>query len=103
MVTKNDYDSYFFNNLYNDELIGDKLAAFQNRLYNNILSGKEWIQNNRIINGDLDDVKIDQALNKEFNMPEGTYSLHLNTNIIPFYSEKAFFDKHKYGEVISST
>ena len=40
MVVKNDYDSYFFNNLYNDELIGDKLAAFQNRLYNPILKGK---------------------------------------------------------------
>ena len=102
MVVKNDYDSYFFNNLYNDELIGDKLAAFQNRLYNPILKGKEWIQNNRIINGDIFDVKINQDLNMLYNLPLNSYSLQFNRNIVPFYSEKGFFDRYGYGSVISS-
>lgn len=103
MIVKNDYDSYFFNNLYNDELIGDKLASFQNRLYNPILKGKEWIQNNRIINGDIFDVKINQDLNMLYKLPLNSYSLQFNRNIVPFYSEKGFFTRYGYGKVISST
>ena len=102
MIEKNDYDSYFFNNLYNDELIGDKLAAFQNRLYNPILKGKEWIQNNRIINGDILDIKIRQDINMMYGLPLNSYSLQFNKNVVPFYSEKRFFDHYGYGSVISS-
>ena len=83
MVVKNDYDSYFFNNLYNDELIGGKLAAFQNRLYNPILKGKEWIQNNRIINGDIFDVKINQDL----NMSPGKIGAHTAHAVFDFFNE----------------
>lgn len=103
MVTKNDYDSYFFNSLYNDDLITELLDDYQNHLYDPIMRGKEWIQDNQIINGDAKDIRINQDLNMRFQMPKNAYSLFLNTNIVPFYSEKEFFYKYGYGQPIATT
>lgn len=103
MVTKNDYDSYFFNSLYNDDIITECLDDYQNHLYDPIMRGKEWIQDNQIINGDAKDIRINQDLNMRFQMSKNTYSLFLNMNIVPFYSEKDFFCKYGYGQPISST
>ena len=37
-----------------------------------------------------------------YNLPLNSYSLQFNRNIVPFYSEKGFFDRYGYGSVISS-
>lgn len=102
MVEKNDFDSYFFNDLYDDSLIGEKLSDFQNRLYHNILNGKGFIQNNNIINGDTHNIKINQRLNLDYGFSMSTYSLHFKVNILPYYSERAFVTKYGYGKPISS-
>lgn len=102
MIKKNDFNRYFFNNLYDDKLIQEKQTDFQNRLYRTILDGKEWIQNNRIINGHIEYIEVNQDLNLKLGVPLNTYSLQLTENIIPFYSEKLFFEKYGFGNVISS-
>lgn len=102
MVVKNDYDSYFYNNLYDDVLVSDAMDDFQHRLYSTILKGKEWLQNNDIYSGPLYDLSIDQDINMKYGMPMYAYSLRLRRNILPFYSEKKFFDQHGYGTPISS-
>lgn len=102
MVQKNAFDVYFFNNLYDDKIIDEKTSSFLNRLYNTILPGKEGMQNNAIINGEIRNLTINEKLNKKFNMPSTTYSLHLNKNIIPFYSENNFFNKYGYENLFTS-
>lgn len=103
MVVKNNYCHYFFNSLYDDEIISNKLADYQNHMYDPILRGKSWIQNNCIINGGIKDIQVNQKLNKHFNMPLNTYSIFLNVNIIPIYSEKEFCFKYGYETLITSS
>lgn len=102
MIEKHDYEKYFFNDLYDDKEIRDKIMSLQTHLYNDILNGKEWLQNNKVINGDIYDLRINKELNLRFNLPSNTYSLSLNMNIIPSYLEKKFFEKYGYGSLISS-
>lgn len=102
MVSKDDYELYFLNDSYDDEIITDATASFRNRLYYDILEGKRLIQDNKIINGDISDISINKDLNKKYDMPESSYSLWLNCDIVPFYSEKDFMDKYGYENVISS-
>lgn len=94
-LKKNDYDTYFFNDLYDDVLITDKFASFQNRLYHDILRGKEAIQQNKVLNGPVTDIIMDETLNYSYGMPARSYSLHLNEKIVPYYSEETF--GHVYG------
>ena len=103
MVVKNDYSRYFFNNLYDDEIITNKLADYQNNMYDPILRGKSWIQNNRIINGDITDIQVNSELNDRFGIPKNTYSIFLNINIVPYYSEKDFYFKYGYETPISTS
>lgn len=103
MAVSNDYSRYFFNNLYDEELITDKLSSLQNHMYDPIIRGKAWIQNNRVINGDILDIQVNQSLNLRFGMPMNTYSIFLNINIIPFYSEKEFYFKYGYEKPITIT
>lgn len=102
MVVKNDYTNYFFNNLYDEEIITNKLADYQNYMYDPILRGKAWIQHNQVINGDIVDIEINHDRNERFGMPENTYSIYLNINIVPFYSEKEFYFKYGYDTVITT-
>ena len=102
LIQKYDYETYFFNDIYDDELIKDKTRTWQTHLYHDILKGKAWYQNNRIINGDITDFMIRPHINRRFGFPANTYSLYLNTNIIPFYSERAFYDKYGFETVITS-
>lgn len=103
MVVKNNYCHYFFNNLYDDEIISRKLADYQNHMYDPILRGKTWIQNNCVINGSIENIRINSKLNSRFHMPTNTYSISLNVNIIPIYSEKEFCFKYGYENPISSS
>ena len=103
MVVKNNYCYYFFNSLYDDDIISNKLADYQNHMYDPILRGKTWTQNNCIINGGIKDIQINQKLNRRFNMPTNTYSIFLNVNIIPIYSEKEFCFKYGYETPITSS
>lgn len=100
MVVKDDYSRYFFSSLYDDELITNKLSSYQNHMYDPIIRGKAWIQNNRIINGDITDIQVNQDLNMRFGMPMNTYSIFLNINIVPFYSEKDFYYNYGYEKPI---
>jgi len=102
LVKKNDYETYFLNNLYDDELITGKFAAIQNRIYNDILKGKEAIQNNKVINGHTCDIVLDEDLNFKYDVPPRSYSVQLRGRIIPYYSESEFAFKYGYGNVISS-
>lgn len=102
MIQKNDYELYFLNNMYSDELIFDMVASFRNRLYYDILAGKGSIQNNRIDSGPLNDFTIDNSLNYQYGIEPDSFSIQLNSPIVPFYSDKRFTDKHEYGKVISS-
>lgn len=102
MIIKNDFDNYFFNGVYDDNIIGDSLSDYQRNLYEIILRDKNWIQNNRVINGDVYDIRMNQDLNARFNMPLHAYSIFLDINIIPFYSEREFFYKYGYGNPIST-
>ena len=102
MIEKHDYEKYFFNDLYDDKEIRDKITSLQTHLYNDILSGKAWFQNNKVINGDIYDLKINEELNRSLGLPANTYSLSLNVNIVPFYEELRFFEKYGYGKLISS-
>ena len=101
-IQMHDYDRYFFNDLYDDELIRNKVHDWQTRLYSDILDGKAWYQNNRVINGDSFDFKVDDTLNLLHGFAVGTYSLSLTVSIVPFYSELEFFRKYGYGETIST-
>lgn len=103
MVAKNDYSRYFFNSLYDDELISNKIADYQNHMYDPILRGKSWIQNNRIINGDITDIQVNQELNLRYGMPMDTFSIFLNINIVPFYSEKEFYFRYGYEKPITTS
>ena len=102
MVEKNDYLSYFLNDLYDDEIINAKFHGFQNRLYHSILKGKSTIQGNRIINGDVFDIKRNEGLNKKYGLPDKSCSLHLNFCLIPFYSQNEFIEKYGFETVFSS-
>lgn len=98
------YDNacYFFNDLYDDEIIHDKSEHWRSKLYHDVLEGKEWIQNNRVINGDVADVTIRPLLNDEYGVRHDSYSIPFRVNVVPFYSEKAFFDHYEYGTVITN-
>lgn len=92
---------YFLNDLYNDTVISDMIGEFRNRLFNDILVGKDNIQNSTITNGDVYDLDQDSNINLRYGMPEDSYRLHLNCNILPFYSENQFLKKYEYGTPIS--
>ena len=102
MLQKNDYELYFLNNLYNDELIADMTASFRNRLYYDILNGKGSLQNNRIDSGALSDFSVNPTLNYQYGIAPGSYSMQLDYSIIPFYSDKKFTSQYQYGKPISS-
>lgn len=97
-----DFIAYFLNDLYDDDIIERKYHDFQNRLYNGIMNGKGYIQNNRIINGNTAEIRINNVVNQRFRMPRGTYSLLLNFCLIPFYSHNKFMRKYGFEKVISS-
>lgn len=99
-MKKNDFDAYFFNDLYSDELITNKFASFQNRLYHSILRGKESIQQNKVLNGPVTDIIMDETLNLAHGMPARSYSLHINECIVPYYSEEMFAHKYGYEDAI---
>ena len=101
MIKKDDYELYFLNDSYDDEIISDAICSFRNRLYYDILSGKKYIQNNTLRNGDLNDVVIDKKLNRKYGMPDDSYSLHLNIPIIQFYSTQEFITNYEYDKPIS--
>lgn len=100
MIKKDDYELYFLNDSYDDELISDTIASFRNRLYYDILDGKKYIQNNLLKNGDLDNIVINKSLNRKFGMPEDTYSLHLNFPVMPFYSKQEFITNYDFDKPI---
>lgn len=97
-----DYENYFFNDLYDEELIATKINDWQNRDYRNIMMGKDDIQKIRVLNGDANDIVQNQDRNLQFGLPMNTYSIALRFNIIPYYSEKAFYDHYGYETLISS-
>lgn len=103
MIETVDYSRYFYNDLYDENLITDKLQSYQNKMFDPIIKGKAWIQNNRIINGDITDIQINQDLNLRFGMPMNTYSIFLNINIVPYYSEKDFYFKYGYETPIKTS
>lgn len=100
-MKKNDFDTYFFNDLYSDDLITNKFASFQNRLYHSILRGKGAIQHNKVLNGPITDIIMDETLNLAHGMPARSYSVHLNENIVPYYSEERFAHEYGYENPIS--
>ena len=102
MIEKNDYELYFLNNLYDDEIINEFISSFNNRLYYNILDGKKNIQQNIIKTGEMNQFEINSELNTKYSMPKDTYSIELEESIVPYYSEKKFLDKFGYNVPISS-
>lgn len=102
MIEKDNYELYFLNDLYSDEVVSNSINTFRNRLYYDILLAKKALQNNRIQNGDIIDIVIDEKLNYKYGMPRGSYSLHLNFNLVPFYSEKEFLANYYYDKPLSS-
>lgn len=100
-MKKNDFDTYFFNDLYSDDLITNKFASFQNRLYHSILRGKAAIQHNKVLNGPVTDIIMDETLNLTHGMPARSYSVHLNESIVPYYSEERFAHEYGYEKPIS--
>ena len=102
MINMNDYELYFLNNLYNDDIVNGCISEFKNQLYNTILDNKKNAQQNIILSGKLDDFKIDATLNTMYQMPAYSYSILLPYSMSPYYSEKSFFQLYGYDKSISS-
>lgn len=100
-MSKNTNTLYFLNDLYNDTVISDMTGEFRNKLFNDILTGKDYIQNSTITNGDICNLDQNSSINMMYGMPVDSYRLHLNCNILPFYSESQFLKKYEYGKPIS--
>lgn len=103
MIKKDDYELYFLNDSYDDEIISDTVASFRNRLYYDILAGKKFIENNTLRNGDIKDIVVDKYLNTQYNMPDNSYSLYLNIPIVELYSQREFTTKYDYDTPIPLT
>lgn len=101
MIKKNDYQLYFLNDLYDDEIISNSMDSYRNTIYEENLRNKKYIQNNFVINGSVSDITIDFETNVKYNMPFGTYSIRFHRNFVPFFSEKEFPRHYHYGDVIS--
>ena len=102
MITMNDYELYFLNNLYDDDIVNDCISEFKNQLYNIILDSKKNAQKNIIKTGFLSDFKIDASLNTKYNMPAYSYSIQLPYSLSPYYVENEFFELYGYDKPISS-
>ena len=102
MISDNALNTYFMNDLYDDRIIAESISTFRNRLYNDILKGKEYIQNNNIYSGPVKALKIDKDLNNQYGFSTDTYSIKISRNIIPFYSEKLFIENYGYGTRINT-
>lgn len=102
MITMNDYELYFLNNLYEDNIVNGCISEFKNQLYNVILDSKKNAQKNIITCGSLSDFKIDASLNTTYKMPAYSYSMRLPYSLSPYYSEKEFFELYGYDKPVSS-
>lgn len=96
------HELYFLNNLYDDTIINDFIGTFRNRLYKDVLDSKKFIQQNKLMTGKLSSFEIDHDFNDKYGFPYESYSLTFSTEIIPYYSEKAFIDKYGYNKPITS-
>lgn len=101
MIKKDDYQLYFLNDLYDDEIVSSSIDSYRNKIYNENLQNKRFIQNNFVINGSVEDIKINLNDNIQYKMPIGTYSIRFRRNMVPFYTEKEFPKHYNYNEVIS--
>ena len=97
----NDNTLYFLNDLYNDAIISGMISEFRNKLFNDILVGKGSVQNSDIVNGNTIDLNQNSDICISYGMPKDSYVLHLNCNLLPFYSENQFLKKYDYGKVLS--
>lgn len=102
MINMNDYELYFLNNLYEDDIVNNCISNFKNQLYNVILDSKRNTQQNIILCGSLSDFKINASLNTSYKMPINSYSMILPYSLSPYYSEKEFFMLFGYDIPISS-
>lgn len=103
MITKNDYELYFLNDLYDDEIISDSIDSFRNRLYNDILRSKKYIQNNYMISGSIKDIVSELETNTMYGMTKGSYCLKFDHSIIPHFSEEKFLNHYEYEKPITTT
>lgn len=102
MISKEDnYKLYLFNNLYNDEIISSKISDFRTTLYREIVDGKRYLEQNNVMTGPISDVKIRHVLNKEYDMPENSYSLIGSSDMLPFYHIQSISNVEPNGIVIS--
>lgn len=102
MITMNDYELYFLNNVYEDNIVNSCISEFKNQLYTINLDNKKNAQQNIITKGSLSDFKIDLSLNETYKMPFKSYSIVLPYSLAPYYSEKEFFKLYGYESPISS-
>ena len=87
---------YFFNNRYDDLVVGRCMFDNVDKLYCRALNTQELVQNAQIVFGKVSDFSVDENMNIKYSLPSGTYTYILKKDIIPYYNKKIYIDKYHY-------
>ena len=99
MSTPNDI--YFFNNQYDDGVVWDQLTSNRNKNYYKCLEHQKILQDLKTQFYDVSEFQQNEAINYKLNIPMESYTLYIETSIIPYYTKKRFLDKYGYNMPIT--
>lgn len=94
-------DLYFFNNMYNDKIVYEEMINNRRKNFYQSLRHQMCVQGFKMVNGKMSDFVINPSINKTLGLPDGTYTLHLDYSIVPYYTKKRFLDKYGYNHPVT--
>ena len=87
-------ENYYFNNLYDKDVITKMIKSFKNRLFLDACHEQSNFFHNLRLDGKLSDFNINIPINIEYNLPENTYTLIIDKSIVSWDRKRTYLEKY---------